>query len=372
MEVNSWRHPIHAGSPRRQAPAHAALRASSLASTQLGLSVTEPSQVAAARRYAAALAQALGFTEAEIGQIALAVTEVATNLVKHATNGQLLLRGYTDLQGQGIELLALDGGPGIVNVAACLQDGFSTAGSPGIGLGVIGRICTRCDIYSRPGSGTALLACCQPHRRDLYPLNRSPTKRSGLDIGVICLPVAGETVCGDAWAIDQQAGHYRILVADGLGHGPEAGEAAQEAVRVFHMHPLLAPAAIIDVTHTALRGTRGVALAVADIDLAAQQLRFAGVGNIAGAILTPEGHHSFASHNGIVGYQIRQIQEFSSPWHDCDLLLMHSDGLASRWDLAAYPGLAYRHPGLIAGVLYRDYSSARDDVTIVAATAAKP
>jgi hypothetical protein len=111
---------------------------------------------------------------------------------------------------------------------------------------------------------------------------------------------------------------------------------------------------------------------VADIDLAAQRVRFAGIGNIASAILTPEGRRGFASHNGIVGHELRQIQEFSSPWHDRNLLLMHSDGLASRWDLTAYPGLVYRHPGLIAGVLYRDHTSGRDDVTIVAASVAKP
>ena len=53
-------------------------------------------------------------------------------------------------------------------------------------------------------------------------------------------------------------------------------------------------------------------------------------------------------------------------------IVMFSDGLTSRWDLASYPGLASKSPALIAGVLYRDHSRGRDDVTIVVARERRP
>ena len=49
---------------------------------------------------------------------------------------------------------------------------------------------------------------------------------------------------------------------------------------------------------------------------------------------------------------------------------MHSDGLTTHWTLERLPGLAARHPSLIAGVLYRDFKRGRDDVTVVVARGA--
>jgi anti-sigma regulatory factor (Ser/Thr protein kinase) len=332
--------------------------------TQVCLAVTESSQVAEARRRASALAHGVGFNETDTGTVALVVTELASNLVKHAARGALLLRVVPPPDAGGIEVLALDTAPGMANVAACLRDGYSTAGSPGTGLGALLRLSSLCEIYSLPGRGTAVLARLQPQgaRATQSPAVRHPPAT----IGAVCLPHTGETVCGDAWAIDQRAGRVLIMVADGLGHGPLAAEAAQEAVRVFRARPTLAPAALLEVIHTALRGTRGAAVAVAEIDLTQQAVSFAGVGNIAGTILKPTGRHGLASHGGVVGHTVPRIQEFTHPWAGTALLVMHSDGLMSRWDLDAYPGLALRHPSLIAGVLYRDYTRGRDDVTVVA------
>jgi hypothetical protein len=124
---------------------------------------------------------------------------------------------------------------------------------------------------------------------------------------------------------------------------------------------------MIEVIHTRLRSTRGAALAVAEVDRDRQLVRFSGVGNIAGTILSAEGSRRMASHNGTVGHEVRKIQEFNYPWPQNAVLVLHSDGLATHWNLDSYAGLALRHPSLIAGVLYRDFSRRRDDVTVVAA-----
>ena len=332
--------------------------------TQVSLAITEASQVAYARQRVTALARGIGFNETDTGTVALAVTELATNLVKYATNGAVVARVVPQMDGSGIEVLALDTGPGMANVTKCLRDGYSTTGSPGTGLGAILRLSTLSEIYSVEGKGTAVLARFQPQgaqTRRSFAVRPPPAT-----IGAVCLPHVGETECGDAWAIDQHAGRVRVMVADGLGHGPLAAEAAQEAVGVFRAHLTLGPAALLEVMHSALRRTRGAAVAVAEVDLAAQLLRFAGVGNIAGTVLAPTGRYGLTSLNGIVGSVLPKIQTFTHPWADTALLVMHSDGLLSRWSFDAYPGLTLRHPSLIAGVLYRQYTRGRDDVTIIA------
>src|SRR5215813_7606206 len=327
---------------------------------QVRFQIREMSAVAEARREVTGLARAVGFDASEIGRVALVVTEAATNLVKHTPQGQVLARAYDRDGVAAIEVLALDQGPGITNIGESLRDGYSTAGSPGTGLGAIKRLSDEFDIYSIPGEGSALVAQLWSRRP------ASGNRPAPLEIGAVCLPHPGEAVCGDAWAVEWRGGHCVILVADGLGHGADAAAAAMAAVNALRTHPQLAPAALIEFAHGALRSTRGAALAVADIDLA-QEVRYAGIGNIASMTYAPDSARHMVSHPGIVGHEVRKIHEFVYPWPQDALLVMHSDGLATHWNLDQYPGLASRHPSLIAGVLYRDFTRGHDDVAVVVA-----
>ena len=324
------------------------------------LAVTESSQVGEARRAVTALASQLGFNETESGKVALVVTELANNLVKHAREGVLLFRPLEQQQTLGIEILTMDKGPGMADVGRCLSDGFSTAGSPGTGLGAIVRLCTFTDIHSIPQVGTALVARLWAGATPAPSANRLQT--SGVSV-----PKSGESACGDAWAVEQGSERCLVLVADGLGHGPLAAEAAHAAIRIFLDNAHAGPVAFLQAAHLALRSTRGAAVAIAEVDLDREVVLFAGVGNIAGAVLAGEVSRSMVSHNGTIGGESRKFQEFSYPFPRGALLIMHSDGLASRWSLAPYPGLALRDPALIAGVLYRDFQRGRDDVTVVVA-----
>jgi anti-sigma regulatory factor (Ser/Thr protein kinase) len=333
--------------------------------------MVEPSQVAAARRLASQLASQLGFTTTDTGKVALVVTEMATNLVKHARGGQLLLQPLVDTH--GMALLALDAGPGMPNVRECLQDGYSTAGSPGTGLGAITRLATHWDIYSVLGTGTVLFVQMLPVSSPLLsPASgfaslwaSSGQGREPFFVEGLCVPKAGEDVCGDAWTVVQQADYCTVMVADGLGHGLGAAEAAQAAVRVVHERPLEPPTALLECMHARLRPTRGAAVGVAVVHRQRQEVTFAGVDNITGTIVRAENTRALMSHNGIVGHQMRKVQALTYPWDAQALLVLHSDGLGTRWDLMAYPGLRRRRPGLIAGVLYRDFVRGRDDVTVV-------
>lgn len=319
---------------------------------QILFHVNEASQIGEARRAVVKFVRELGFDENETEKASLIVTELASNLIKHTSGGKLLIQSVRD---KGVEILSLDKGPGITNIGECLRDGYSTAGSPGTGLGAIKRLSSEFEIYSRLDVGTSLLS--------RLSLNGAPT--STFEVGAVCLPLKSEIVCGDNWSLKKLSTGCQLLVADGLGHGYEASLAANEAIRIFNSQTRTSVTEMLELIHNALRSTRGAAVAIADIDFG-NVVRYAGVGNIAGAIISDKGQRHLVSHNGIAGHEARKIQEFTYPFEKDALLILHSDGLQTRWNLNAYPGLAMRHPGLIAGTLYRDFARGTDDVTVVA------
>jgi anti-sigma regulatory factor (Ser/Thr protein kinase) len=326
--------------------------------------VTEPSHTAEVRRFTTQLAQTTGFNESEAGGVALVTTELATNLLKHGSGGEIVVRPVIHRRVPGVELLALDRGLAIANIAQCLRDGYSTAGTQGTGLGAISRLAAVFDIQSQPGKGTAVMARLRPGKADELPEDR-------IEVGAICKPMPGEQRCGDGWACEILPERFIFVLVDGLGHGPGAAVAAELAIASMRQHRAETPAAIVQSAHHALRATRGAALAVAEIDLAQQKVRYCGIGNISAAIVTGENLRHLVSYNGTAGHEARKIVEFTYPWTANALLIMHSDGLMTRWDLQAYHGLIQRHPSLIAGVLYRDFVRGRDDVTVVAAKGAR-
>jgi anti-sigma regulatory factor (Ser/Thr protein kinase) len=328
------------------------------------VTVADESQVGEARRAVTAACQRLGLDETTTGKAAVVVTEAATNIVKHAGRGEILLRAVPD----GIEVMALDRGPGIADIAASLRDGYSTSGTQGDGLGAIRRMATLFDIYSAPGLGTAIVARLVSAAAAKAAL---PANGTRLLVGAVSLPVAGETVNGDAWAEERLDRGLRILLVDGLGHGPVANEAAHAAVEAFQSASGEAPSTAVETCHLAMRSTRGAALAVAEISVSPGLVRFAGVGNIAGSIWNGSVSHHTVSLNGTAGHGTIRPREFSYPWPAGGLLVMASDGLATRWSLESYPGLAAHDPALVAGILYRDHSRGRDDVTVVVAREAR-
>jgi anti-sigma regulatory factor (Ser/Thr protein kinase) len=329
----------------------------------LHLVVEDLSHVGEARRMTASLCRDLDFGETRTGQAALIVTELATNLVKHTAGagGDLVLRAIEEPGAIGIDILSLDRGPGIASIAESLRDGRSTTGSAGTGLGAVRRLSTVFDIWSSPGRGAAVFS-------RLWRTT-PPAALPALSVGAVCLPIRGEQECGDAWATTAGRDGTLFLVADGLGHGPEAAAAADLAVDIFEKHASLGPAELVHLIHAGLRGTRGAALAVAEVAPGTKLVRFAGVGNITGLILSGGTSRSFLSHNGTAGVEVRKVEQYGYPWPEDGLLVLHSDGVGTHSLLADHPGLALKEPALIAGVLFRDHQRPRDDGTVVVARA---
>lgn len=335
-------------------------RVNSISSTQQIHDVRDASDVAEARRAADRLAGGDTLSDVESGSMALVATELATNLIKHAKRGQMVMRLLQQDDSVGCEIIALDSGPGIANVAQSMRDGYSTAGSSGTGLGAIKRVASEFDLHSVHGKGTAVMA-------RLWPGRRPPTPRAAMEFGAIYLPMPGQEVSGDGWAVENLKDKVNWVLVDGLGHGPDAAIAAHAALATASEYRDKAPGEILERAHGVLRSTRGAAMAVAEIDAGQKLVRFCGIGNISACIVNSAGIRHLVSHNGIVGQEARKVAEFTYPWSADSVLIMHSDGLTTRWDILSYPALLQRHPALIAGVLYRDFSRGRDDVTVLVA-----
>jgi hypothetical protein len=211
-------------------------------------------------------------------------------------------------------------------------------------------------MYSRPGKGTLL-------RFEVWPRGAgAPAARAG----IVSLPLPGEPACGDGWTIVEEKGRRVLFVVDGLGHGVDAAVAARAAVAAVEAHAARPPAQIIEAVDGALKPTRGAAACVAVLPVGAGVCTFCGVGNIAASIHLNGTSRSMVSYSGILGHQVRRIQEFQYPFPEGALCVIHSDGLATRWSLGDYPGLDRRHPSLVAAALYRDFRRGRDDVTVMA------
>jgi anti-sigma regulatory factor (Ser/Thr protein kinase) len=303
----------------------------------------------------AALGRRLGLRDTTIEQARIVATEAAANVMRHAGGGELVVRG---LETGGIEILALDRGPGIGDVARAQEDGYSTAGSSGTGLGAMRRLSSAFEIWTAPAQGTVVMmrlgASSEPGR---------PT------VGAVCVPHPHEQECGDVWDFAPRPSGYRLVVADGLGHGPLAREAALRAVEGAGRGGG-SPGAALAEAHRSATGTRGAAVAVADVDLAAGEVRYAGFGNITGILLSAAGSRSMVSMNGTVGQGPLRVREFTYAIEAGASLAMWSDGLATHWSLP--PGVAACHPGVVAALLYRDHSRRRDDATVVAVRGVAP
>lgn len=315
--------------------------------------VEDESQVGHARRVAQRMAGTLGFDETDAGRVALAATELATNLLKHAGHGALHLRTIPANPGLAIELISVDRGPGF-DPGECLADGYSTGGTQGNGLGSLLRQAQLFDVYSDERGSVVLVQLYARHSTPL-PLRFGASQHS----------LNADPACGDAWHLAVDGQRFSALVIDGIGHGEDAERAALAGAAAFSVDPFADPAVQMQQMHQAMTGSRGGAAALALGDRASGILRFSGVGNIGARLLAQGTSRGLASHPGIVGSRFRKAQVFDYPLEQGQLLILFSDGLQSRWDLRDYPGLAHRHPAIVAALLHRDFCRGRDDVTVL-------
>ncbi|ALG08350.1 ATP-binding protein [Kibdelosporangium phytohabitans] len=324
--------------------------------------VEEASSVGAVRRAATGLAQRLGFGGTRVAEVGIVATELGTNLQRHAREGMVVLRvARTDTEAS-LEVLAVDRGPGIADVSRTMRDGHSTGGTLGIGLGAITRLADWSAVHSEVGAGTVVVARFHPAR----------TPGTAQYATGITRAIGSETVCGDAYAIRREDQRLVLMVCDGAGHGPLAATASRRAVRVFCEGPWSSPTVAVERIHRELMGTRGGAVGVAELNPATQTVRYAGIGNIAGSVVTPASRRGMVCLPGIAGHRARSVRGFDYPLPHGGVVVLHSDGLTDRWQLDPGSGVLSADPVVIAAVLLRDAGVRQDDASVVVARLPAP
>jgi anti-sigma regulatory factor (Ser/Thr protein kinase) len=325
------------------------------------VAVADESQVHGAAAAASAAALAAGLGAADLATCELLATELATNLARHAVGGRLLI----NVSGHGaVQIVAVDRGPGIADVATSMTDGFSTGSSLGAGLGACRRGAAQFDLYSRAGQGTVVLARVGP----------AAAEPSGLiEVGGVITPHPDESAVGDGFGVAWEAHRMTVGVVDGLGHGVEAAEARQAALKLLEQQPTLDSAGLLREIDEGLRVTRGAAAAIAQIDGWSRQLSFAGVGNVTGRLFRPGVDQTLICRPGILGAghgvgvaaRPRLHRLVSADWIAPAVLVLHTDGITSRWDPADHPGTDHHHPAILAALIWRDALRGGDDATVV-------
>jgi anti-sigma regulatory factor (Ser/Thr protein kinase) len=311
------------------------------------------------------MALTLGFPAAAAEEIALAVAELASNLVKHAGRGTLILRPLLGSSRKGMEVETLDEGPGIPDVEGSFADGYSTAGTLGYGLGTVNRLMDQVDIRSTPGSGTHI-ACRRWIRED-----PSPGYESLWDVGVYTRPRRLAPENGDAFVVKHWGSELLIGLIDGLGHGAEAQKAALAAQQYVQSHNSQPLDRIFAGVGRACKATRGVVMALARFK-SSDLLSFASIGNIEARVWSGAERLPLLAKRGILGTLETRVHVHEFPWRPGWLLVLHSDGLRTHWQWDDFPGIDKDPAQIAASKLMRALAGENDDATVLAVRGKNP
>jgi len=331
--------------------------------THTSYNASDRSYYAILKKEIHAIAVHSGFDAKRIGELDIIVAEMTSNLHKYASGGELLM-GYFDKPGsEYIEIISIDQGPGILNLPKVMADGYSSTNTMGHGLGSIKRLSDEFDIYSLKGWGTIVLSRVYKAK----PTAKNKQKEH-IQLRPIVLKKPGETTSGDGTYLKITEGFAKLLVADGLGHGPEANLAVNEAVNSFKSCPYNSPVEIIRHMHRDIRKTRGMVATVVVFDFKGKALKIAGVGNIATKAFGGINSKGVLAYNGIVGHNIPttmndQLMMFS----DYQQLILCSDGIKSRWDNLKHVGINRCDNAIMAAAIYKDFARQTDDMSVVVA-----
>lgn len=327
--------------------------------------ISNPGDAGEARRQAKALAFEIGFTVKESEEIAVVVSELASNLMKHATYGTLIFTAIVDDGRPGIQIESIDSGPGIIDPEQAISDGFSTVGSLGYGLGTVNRLMSEFDIISKEGQKGTYIVCKKwtsiEGKTDLCPLSFGAATRSH----------PAMKVNGDAFIIKKHRNNALAGVIDGLGHGQFAHIAAQKARQYIESHSEQPLELIFRGIGRACRVTRGVVLALARFDWdtgfpeGKMELSFASIGNITARVVNSPKPFNFVVRRGVIGLSVPNPVFTKHAWNPSLILIIHSDGLRSKWSWLDFPQLTYKPPDYTAQQLIKNLALDNDDATVV-------
>ncbi|SDH04643.1 ATP-binding SpoIIE family protein phosphatase [Chitinophaga filiformis] len=327
----------------------------------ISFSLDDRSYLAILKREVHRLSIQCGLTDKRVAEIDIVVAEIGSNIIKHAGGGEVLVM-LTDTPQPAIEILAIDSGPGITDLARMMQDGISTAKTLGHGLGAVKRLSDFLQIYSVKGWGTILVS-----RFFIKPAEQYPPK-PGAEIRTLLIAKPGERVCGDDYYVRSDRAGIRVFLGDGLGHGVEANKAVAAAVHSFRYCMLSDLGEVLRQMHDDVKRTRGLVGTIAVYSNKTQTWKICGVGNIHARMLTAATSRTYLPYNGIIGHNMPRTineQETAHMQGKDQVLILCSDGIRTRWDMMKYPAIFRYDMSVLAAAIYKDNARKTDDMSIV-------
>jgi anti-sigma regulatory factor (Ser/Thr protein kinase) len=304
------------------------------------------------------------FKEAQVGQIDIIISELTSNIVKHARSGELLYRCHDISEHDSIfEVISIDNGPGILDPDQMMQDGVSTAKTLGQGLGAIKRLSNVAQLYSAPKWGTVMYSLVRA-----AAMKETAKKIPDLEIKALCVSKPREAVCGDGYIVKKDSSERLIFFGDGLGHGEFAKEAVDRASDFFLETKEIDPVEILKEMHHKVKRTRGLVATIAAWSKTSNEWKVCGVGNILTRMYSGLQYKNLMPYNGVIGLNIpRSMNVTVIQGVKNHHLIMCSDGINSRWDLTKYPSIFKYDNTILAAAIYKDFTRGNDDASILIA-----
>lgn len=254
------------------------------------LDIHEGADVSAARRLVREVGASLHLGTIVTESMAIIISELATNQLRHAGGGRAAVRPVTRDGVVGIEIEMVDHGQGLADPKRAFAGVPQNGESLGIGLAGVNRLSLELDLDTRVGEGIRILA-----RRFGKPVRRRPS------VTILGRPIATETRAGDAACFWRTDDSLLVMLSDGVGHGVPAREASDLALATTRFHREAAPDVILTACDVALRGSRGAVLALIRVDERAHAVAAASVGNIEGGVCHLGRLEPILAQAGVVG-----------------------------------------------------------------------
>lgn len=305
----------------------------------------------------ASIASGLGTEAAE--SLAIVASELARNALVHARRGHLYVREVVRGSVRGVEVVVMDAGPGLADLALALRGEPRARAGMGHGLAGVSRLADELDFDVRIGEGT----CVRARKFAGRPPYRS-------EIGIFSRPRQGESVNGDDATFWRTGEVLLIAVADGLGHGEMARRASGAAMECVLQSPVQSPVALVRACDAALEGTRGAAMLAARLDRPAARIELCCVGNLSTQIVSSRAVRHLTCQSGIVGSprEAKRVEAQLAPIGADELLVIFSDGIESRVNVADELERPRQHPIVVAEHVLAQWGRAHDDATVVVAS----
>lgn len=336
--------------------------------------ISEQHHIFEVKREVAEYAKRLGFSEKEIEEISIAVTELGKNLIKHqAIEGEIFYSSFEEGEKKGLELISFDKGPGIANIEAVMEDGYSSKKSLGIGLGAVKRMMNDISIESATIDlptpsfqgeniiGTKITSRKYLRSEEITTLKH--TKR--MTFSVFTRSKFGEIFNGDNYVLKHFETKTLFGVIDGLGHGQGASIASNKAQLCILKNYSESLEEIIEILHDKLRNTRGAALSLGLIDHEAKTFNYIGIGNVLTRVFNSSSPINPLNYNGTLGVSLKKFKKFEYPWDKNNIIIMTSDGISSKYTLEDIFEILHEHPMVIGHKIFKNFGKIQDDATIL-------